>query len=262
MAKDVLELNSVMMRNTYKIEGKGSMGSCFLIGKPFKANPKQARFVLVTAAHILENITGEYATIYLRKERKDNFFKKVLLKIKISEGNNILCVKNKKGIDVAAMYVGLPRDIDHRLLPIKMFADDKMLTNFELHPGDEMSCLGFPFGAEANEAGFPILRSGKIASFPLVPTKHYESFLLDFEVFKGNSGGPVYFVDSNRNYGGKTHTGQKIQFLAGLVSKEYSVTETIKSLYATKEQIHPLALAVIIHASHILETIEQLPEQE
>ncbi|HPZ29776.1 MAG TPA: hypothetical protein PKU73_08720, partial [Defluviitoga sp.] len=65
----------------------------------------------------------------------------------------------------------------------------------------------------------------------------------------------------NRNYAGETHIG-KIQFIAGLVSKEFSVTETIKSLYETKQQVHPLSLAVIIHASHILETINQLPEQE
>ena len=30
--------------------------------------------------------------------------------------------------------------------------------------GDELLCLGYPLGAEANDAGFPILRSGKIAS--------------------------------------------------------------------------------------------------
>lgn len=46
--KKVIELNSVMMKNTYKIEGDGSVGTCFLIGKPFKSDPKQAYYVLVT----------------------------------------------------------------------------------------------------------------------------------------------------------------------------------------------------------------------
>lgn len=259
--QNIQELNSIMMRNTYKIEGDGTIGSCFLIGKPFKKDPAQAYYVLVTAAHVLENMKGEEATIYLRKKQTDNSFVKIPWKIKIRQGSNALWVKNKSGIDVAVMYVQLPKDIDHQLLPTTMFADDKVLTDFEIHPGDGMFCLGFPIGFEANEAGFPILRSGKVASFPLVPTQKNESFLLDFEVFNGNSGGPVYFVESNRNYAGGTHIG-KIQFIAGLVSKEFSVTETTKSLYETKHQVYPLALAVIIHASHILETINQLPEQE
>lgn len=259
--QNILELNSAMMRNTYKIESEGSIGSCFLIGKSSKKDLSRAYFVLVTAAHVLEEMKGEEATVYLRRKQNDNSFAKVPWKIKIRQGSNALWVKNKSGIDVAVLYVKLPTNIDFQLLPTTMFADDKVLTDFEIHPGDEMYCLGFPFGAEANEAGFPILRSGKVASFPLVPTQKNESFLLDLEVFKGNSGGPVYFVESNRNYAGATHIG-KIQFIAGLISKEFSVTETIKSLYETKQQIHPLALAVIIHASHILETINQLPELE
>jgi len=263
MAKDqnILELNSTMMRNTYKIEGESSLGSCFVIGKSFKKDPAHAYFVLVTAAHVLEQMRGEQATIYVRKKQNNNSFTKIPHAIKIREGTNPLWTKNKSGIDVAVMYVTLPKDVDIQLLPTAMFADDKILSDFQIHPGDEMFCLGFPFGTEANEAGFPILRSGKIASFPLIPTQKNESFLLDFQIFRGNSGGPVYFVESNRNYAGSTRIG-KIQFIAGLVSKEFNITETIKSLYETKQQIHPLALAVIIHASHILETINQLPIQE
>ena len=257
--QEILEINSAMMRDTYKIAGEGSLGSCFIVGKPFKKVPNQARYVLVTAAHVLEQMKGNKAIIYLRKKKDDSSFVKTPWEIQIRQDGKELWTKNKDGIDIAVMYVLLPKDIDIQLLPTTMFADDKILTDFEIHPGDELCCLGFPFGAEANESGFPILRSGRIASFPLVPTQKNESFLLDFEVFKGNSGGPVYFTESNRNYGGGTHIG-KIQFLAGLVSKESNVTETVNSIYETKEQVYPLKLAVIIHASHILETINQLPE--
>ncbi len=259
--QNILELNSAMMRNTYKIEGKGSIGTCFLIGRPFKKDPTQASFVLVTAAHVLENMEGEEATIYLRKKQNDGLLIKAPWKIRIRQGNNDLWVKNNSGIDVAAIYVKIPEDADYQLLSTSMFADDKILADFEIHPGDEMYCLGFPFGTEANEEGFPILRSGKVASFPLIPTQKYKSFLLDFEVFRGNSGGPVYFVESNRNYTGGLHLGT-IQFIAGIVSREFSVAETVESLYETKQQVHPLALAVVVHASYILETINQLPEQE
>ncbi len=259
--KKIIELNSVMMKNTYKIEGNGSVGSCFLIGKPFKNNPTQAYYVLVTAAHVLEQMKGEDAIIYLRKKQDDESYIKLSWKIKIRQSNNDLWVKNASGSDVVAMYVALPNDIDVELLPISVLASDETLSKFEIHPGDEMCCLGFPFTAEANEAGFPILRSGRVASFPLVPTQKYKTFLLDFQVYKGNSGGPVYFIDTNRIYAGGIHLG-KIQFIVGIVSREFNVTETIKSLYKTEEQIHPLGLAVIVPASHILDTINLLPDQE
>jgi len=117
--------------------------------------------------------------------------------------------------------------------------------------------LGFPFGAEANEEGFPILRSGRVASYPLVPSTKTKTFLLDFEVFKGNSGGPVFLYDRNRIYGGSIHIGTT-NFLLGLVSKEGEMTEQVKSIDQTVIKRHRLALAEVVHASLIREAIERL----
>ncbi|BBO80452.1 hypothetical protein DSCO28_10180 [Desulfosarcina ovata subsp. sediminis] len=117
--------------------------------------------------------------------------------------------------------------------------------------------LGFPFGVESNESGFPILRSGRIASYPLTPTKLTQTFLLDFEVFGGNSGGPVFLYDKNRIYQGKPHLGN-IRFIVGLVSQERDLTEQVKSLEQITVKRHRLALAVIIHSALIRETIQIL----
>ena len=59
-----------------------------------------------------------------------------------------------------------------------------------------MMALGFPQGLSANPAGFPILRSGRVASYPLGPSTAFPTFLLDFRVFPGNSGGPVWLDES------------------------------------------------------------------
>jgi hypothetical protein len=104
-------------------------------------------------------------------------------------------------------------------------------------------------GNESNAAGFPILRSGKIASYPIYPTKNQPTFLYDFEIFGGNSGGPVYMVECNRSFKGSTHIG-KVQFVAGLVSQQH--------LCATER----LALSVVVSAPLILETINMLPSPE
>ena len=132
------------------------------------------------------------------------------------------------------------------------------MREFELHPGDRLACLGYPLGAESNDAGIPMLRSGYIASFPLIPAATVRSFLFDFNVFEGNSGGPVYFVESNRSYGGTIHFGT-VNFLVGLVSEQRFAEEQIKSLTELRTTRYRLGLAVVIHAALIREALNLLP---
>jgi hypothetical protein len=157
------------------------------------------------------------------------------------------------------------------MLPTTSLADDAMMEKYEIHPGDELLCLGFPRGAEANVFGFPILRSGRIASYPLTPAKDIKSFLYDFEVFEGNSGGPVYFVDRNRVYGGTSHLGETNQFMAGIVTEQkYAVSHSIKPIetkpesirYEVEERRERLSLAVVVPAYFIQETLRLLGEQK
>lgn len=144
------------------------------------------------------------------------------------------------------MYVRIPANVINILIPAALFASDDELNRFEIHPGDELNCLGYPMGWESNPVGFPILRSGKIASYPICPTSDHPTFLFDFEVFGGNSGGPVFMVESSRVYNGATHIGT-IQFVAGLGSQQ--------ALHSNER----LALSVVIHAKYILEAINLLP---
>ena len=82
-----------------------------------------------------------------------------------------------------------------------------------------MMALGFPRGLAANQAGFPILRSGRVASFPVAPAKSFPTVLLDFTVFPGNSGGPVFMSQAARRRVGATENGQDVQFIAGLLTQ-------------------------------------------
>lgn len=253
-----IDINTVLMRSTFKIAGQDSLGTGFVIGRPVPG-ADTLFFVLVTAAHVLRDIKEEQAVLFLRKKEGDKFIK-LPYPIQIRKGSEQLWKEHPKA-DVAVMYVRLPKEADVQLLPISLLATNQELERFEIHPGDILSCLGYPFGAEANEAGFPILRSGQIASYPLTPTTGVQTFLFNFPVFGGNSGGPVYFVASNRTYGGSTRLGETIQFLAGLVSDEKFVEEEIRSLTETRQAKHPLSLAVVVHAALIREAVELLPSR-
>jgi hypothetical protein len=256
-SQEAPEINTILMRSTFMLTGAGSTGTAFIVGKPTKEAKDRAYFVLVTAAHVLNEMKGDNAVLVLRKRSGDSFLK-APYPIQIRRGTTPLWVQHST-MDVAVMYVSLPPEIDIQLTPIGLLATDDTLKEFEIHPGDRLSCLGFPLAAEANDAGFPVLRSGQIASFPLVPMKSVKTFLFDFNVFEGNSGGPVYFVDSNRNYAGGTHIG-KIQFLMGLVSEQKFAEEQVQSLRQSRKERYQLGLGVVIPAAFIKETIDRLPE--
>jgi hypothetical protein len=161
-------------------------------------------------------------------------------------------------VDVAAIFIGVPSGTVERPVSTSLLIDDETLIKFEIHPGTELLCLGYPFGAEANAFGFPILRSGRIASYPLTPTKTTQTFLFDFTVFRGNSGGPVYFVEKNPTYGGGQHLGATIQGIVGLVVQERNITETVQELYQKRETTTPLRLGEVVHASFIKELVESI----
>jgi V8-like Glu-specific endopeptidase len=241
------DINSRLMRSTFKIEGVNSVGTVFIIAEPSKKKPDISYYVLVTAAHVLENMKGDNATLYMRKLDGD-IFKKYPLQIKIRDNGKPLWNKHQKA-DVAAMRVALPQDIDIHMVTTNLLA------------GDELFVLGYPYGAEANEAGFPILRSGKIASYPLTPIKNTLTFLLDFNVFKGNSGGPVYIYSENRFYGNALNAGV-VKFIVGIVSQEWTTKEKVESLSEVTIREHKLGLAVIVHAQFVKDIIEMLPPVE
>jgi S1-C subfamily serine protease len=245
------------MRSTFKIAGKHKLGTVFIIGKPFSGDDTKAYFVLATAAHVLNDIKEEQALLFLRK-KEGNEFVKFPIQLTIRKKGKPLWTEHSKA-DVAVMYVKLPTEADIQLLPMSLLATDKQLEEYGVHPGDVLSCLGYPYGAEANEAGFPILRSGQIASYPLTPTNKFKTFLYDFRVFPGNSGGPVYFTGGSRSVRGAFMIGT-IQLIMGLVSEEASLEEEIPSLIETRHVKHPLSLARVVHASLIKEVIDSLPQ--
>jgi hypothetical protein len=261
-AEETPDINTVFMRSTFKLAGKAAgrnasnMGTVFILAKPSVADPRKAHFVMVTAGHVLKSMVGDEAVLFLRRKIGDSY-QKILFPIKIRKNGRPLWTDNPEA-DVAVMYIKLPVEADVIPVATSLLATDDMLRQFAVHPGDRLSCLGFPQGAEANDAGFPILRSGQIASYPLLPTKNVKAFVFDFNVFEGNSGGPVYLSDSNRIYGGTTNIGT-VQFLVGLVSEQASFNQEIKMGKKKLTFPHQLGLAIVIHASLIREALDLLP---
>lgn len=253
-----LELNTTLMNSTFLIRGPKRGGkpdemafaTAFLIGSQIPGNTSRAYVVLVTAAHLFEDMAGEQAILTLRFKQPSGSYTIRDQPIRIRRGVQNLYARHPDA-DVAALYIAVPTDATISLLTTSFFADEDTFKKYELHPGDEMLCLGYPLGV-TGPFGFPILRSGKIGSFPLVPFKETKGFYLDFRVFFGNSGGPVYFIDRSRVYGNTLHIGESIQFIAGLVSAQIG-----SRVYRDE----PISLAQVIPAPFIIETINLLPPE-
>lgn len=253
------DINTILMSSTYKIEGEnGNVGTVFILGKPSSVGGRYYN-VLVTAAHVLDDMNGDSAILFLRRKEGNKYFKTPYL-YRIRQNGRRLWVKHSD-VDVAAMFIVLPNDSYNWKYGNEIVATDEIIQQFELYPGRELKLLGFPLGFESNEGGFPILRTGSIASFPLIPARELKTFLVDFRIFDGNSGGPVYFHDPDwhqRGSGG-IMAPKEVQMILGLVSKQMSITETTKSHMQETTQKYPLSIAEVVHGALIKETVDLLP---
>jgi S1-C subfamily serine protease len=189
-----IDMSVDLMQATVQLEqplgdGTRTVGTGFLINDPTPDG--RPRVVLITANHVFNRMPGERATIGYRIENADGTWRYAPQTIAIrSHGRELWTHHGAR--DVAAIAITVPPAFAKAAIPTAWLANDSTFSQNGVSPGEEMMALGFPKGLSSNSAGFPILRAGRVASYPLTPTNAFPTFLLDFSVFPGNSGGPVY----------------------------------------------------------------------
>ncbi len=249
------ELNTLLMHSTFLIVGptqvpnQFSFGTVFLMGIPYKDDSKVAHIVVVTAAHVFEGISGDTATLQLRRRNDDGTYTTFPYQFPIRKSGQPLYVRHPTA-DVAAMYGDIPDEVPMTGLSPDFLVTDKSLDELEIHPGDEAHILGFP-AMVGTDGGFPILRVGRIASYPLTPMKVVKQWAFDAHVFNGNSGGPVYFTSVNRFFNHTPHFGVA-QGVLGLVIQE---RRSILPDFANRD----LDYGIVVPAGFIKETLDMLP---
>jgi hypothetical protein len=255
---DADDLGTRLMHSTFKLTNGKTNGTVFLLSRPMPDGPPQT--VLITAAHVVEQMEGDEVDLVTRKPGPDDSFEKVPVKVRLRQEGKSLWAKHP-ALDVAALAVTLPKEVEPPLLSVDLLATDETLKQYEVHPGDLLRCVGYPHSGqfEANPAGFPVARLGCVASFPLVPTKKTNGFLFDFNVFEGDSGAPVYLEEHDRFYAGKPQAG-RVQLIVGLISGQHMIDEQYKMIYQSGLTRHRMGLAIVMHAASIREAIELLPK--
>ena len=238
-------INATVQLDQPQGDGTRTVGTGFLIDSP-RADGTP-RVVLVTAAHVFDRMPLENARIGWRVPLSDGNWRFTPASLKIRDGETPLWTRHPDR-DVAVMTIEAPDAFARAAIPQGWLADGYTFERFDMAPGDEMMSLGFPRGLSANRAGFPILRVGRIASYPLSPVVAFPTFLVDFTVFPGNSGGPVFLTGSARRRPGVPQPEHP--FIAGVLTQQVELDR------------ERLGIGVVAHAHYIRETIELLNQAE
>jgi len=241
-----IDLAVDLMHATVQLEqplgdGTRTVGTGFLISET--GADGQPKTVLVTANHVLSGMPGGVATIGYRIENPDGSWAYSPQPITIRDRAGHELWTHHPSRDVAALVISAPPEFAKAAIPESYLAGDDTFANYKVRAGDEMMALGFPRGLAANQAGFPILRSGRVASYPVAPAKIFPTFLLDFSVFPGNSGGPVYMTDQDHRH---EAGGPDPEFIAGLLTQQVELNH------------ERLEIGIVTHAKFIRETIARI----
>jgi len=246
-----VEFNALIALSTVRLSGPCAkdaklicFGTGFFVGRPDPGgNPNEGAQVLVSAAHVLDDIGGEVLSVLtrVRDERGRYSRKPVHLRVRAA-GRNLY--SRHPTADVVAMYTRIVEVTN--VASMELFARDELLRKFEVSLGDEVMAAGYPHFAEA-PGGFPILRSGRISSYPLTPASTVDQILIDYNVHPGNSGGPVYLSQRSR-FLMASRRMFSAQILLGLVSQQMFAPNGTR-----------LEVAAVVPAKFIYETITKMP---
>ncbi|MBS0335031.1 MAG: trypsin-like peptidase domain-containing protein [Proteobacteria bacterium] len=242
----VFDLSAQMMQATVQLEqplgdGTRTVGTGFLITETTPDG--RPHTILVTANHVFDKMPNQNARVGYRIANADGSWSYSPQPLKIRDGQGHPLWTHHPSRDVAAIAITAPPAFAKAAIPEDYLAADDTFSKYQVEAGDQMLTLGFPRGLAANAAGFPILRAGRVASYPIAPAKIFPTFLLDFSVFPGNSGGPVFMSGPARHISDDGRGGGEVQFIAGLLTQQVELNS------------ERLDIGIVTNARFIRETI-------
>lgn len=238
MAADftVQMINATVAFEQLAEDGTKRAGSAFLVQAP---DPKgRPRVVLVTARHHISGMPRDEARIGLRTQAEGGGWSLRWAPVAVRIAGAPQWTEHPTA-DIAVMTVSVPPEIARNAIPLNWLAGPDTFDKDGVGPGDEMVTLGYPCGYSSNRYGFPILRAGRIASYPLTPVGDFATFILDFTVLPGHSGGPVFMPEDARRGSGR---GPIQPFVAGVLTQSSDL----------------LDLGFVTHAQYVRETIARM----
>lgn len=237
-----------LLSATFRIVDKDRSGTCFLVSGRAVDATDPLQVVLVTAAHVLEQMPSGQCDLILRQQTEDEQYRRHVVKIRIREGDKPKWTR-LPDIDVATLLITLPEGVSVTPILLDQIADEAKLKDKIVRVGQETWTCCYPAQLEANEAGWPVLRRGSIASHPLVPIKSHRTMLVDYSVFGGDSGAPIAVIVDSKPLIVAVGSGMQRQ--------------TDKSTMPLEERtMHtPLGISIAVQAHYLRETLKLMVEK-
>jgi S1-C subfamily serine protease len=243
------DFTTAMIQATVQVEQTSptapfQTGTGLLISDP---TPDGApRIVLLTARHVIERVGGPALQIGLHLRNPDGSWRREWRAEPVQDGDHPLWVRHPV-YDVAVLPVTVPPETAALAIPVAWLADGTTFERQDARPGDPLGALGYPQGLSADPRGFSILRIGRLASYPLTPDSE-GTFLLDFAVTSGDSGGPVF---ASRRFGGRPDVvgaqgPQPDEYVAGMVTQQIVPGG------------QPIGLGLAVHALYLRQALQLL----
>lgn len=245
------DLNLALIEATILLEqtaldGRKIFGTGWLVDMSSTGLRKTA---LVTAFHVYDQMSATEVKLNWRRKDENGNWHLEPQQQKIRGKNGEPLWHKHQEFDIAVMFINVPNGARKSSIPFSWLADEDALNAYEVGPADELLALGYPQGISANKIGFPILRSGKVASYPITPISKFPTFLMDFAVFAGNSGGPVYMSERLRKRIGANDT-HEAHFVMGLLAQQVETS------------VMRLEIGIVIHAKYIRDALLQLAQKK
>lgn len=190
------------------------VGSMFFLGHdPKEGSDTSPTMYAVTAAHVIDQLRKKGVKETLLR-LNSAIATDPLLTIPVAI-DSWFSLPPDKNIDVAIFEMGIPKNADHLVIPMKMSATKKIFSDHEVELGDEVFISGLfkhHFGTKRN---IPIVRTGNLAALTeeKVTTKTHgdiDAYLVEARSIGGISGSPVFL-----NLGFVRHIGGEVKHVTG-----------------------------------------------
>lgn len=180
-----------MMWSTYPLATEKGMGTAFVVQSPGAAP------IIVTSVHVLATMGRGPLMLGTRVPDARGEPEVAILRLHPERGRRHEYVRHPRQ-DVAAFALELSGEVSD-LLSIGSYLDERSIASGpgSLRAGAEVSFLGYPEVLPGTAGAFPILRTGSVASYPLGTSAADGLFVVNADVYPGDSGAPVFVTGSS-----------------------------------------------------------------
>lgn len=242
------------------------IGTGFLVGRYHKEVPaekKNYHLFLVTNKHVLKGVESILVRFNPKTEEPAKDYD-----ISLTPRKELILVGHPDSdIDIVVISVNVDAlHKDHARFAFFALDDHALriadIKEHGISEGDFVYVLGFPMGIVSPDRQYVIVRAGVIARLRDAIDQKSREFLIDANVFPGNSGGPVVLKPEMISIEGTKSTTKAT--LIGIITSYVTYQDIAISQQTGKPRIifeENSGLAAVVPSDFIVETVEEAFKQ-